>query len=327
MAFVPIHLEALPRRGRGVVNGGVLWEEPVAAALLIIDPRQTNRAGFLAFFHCANDEESLDRLLGVAYEEASHHGVYRLIGPTGVSPHLGSGVLENFFHVTPPLHTPYNPPYIPETINSSLKRWKWMNLFQLSLPSMDHKGDQQSTPVKSTKIVSIIPLSNARALSDEFLPLWREALYPESLFTIPDQEEIHFLWQWLTVWPWAGWVLMVDQRPVSFVLLQPDLAEQSRMAQGGRSPLWAWWLRWRSHRTVESGRLLFAGTLPEWRDEELEELLWQYVIRYANEQGWHTLTIGPLLEREQKNKFGGERFLATKGSIAQQKYILYASEL
>jgi hypothetical protein len=66
-----------------------------------------------------------------------------------------------------------------------------------------------------------------------------------------------------------GWLAEVNERPVGFILLQPDLASILRQTKGGRHLLWRLWFNWASHKPSQRGRILFAGVLPEWRGKVL----------------------------------------------------------
>ncbi|HRW03791.1 MAG TPA: hypothetical protein P5121_01775 [Caldilineaceae bacterium] len=300
-----IYLEALPQRKTVGAMGGILWEEAVAAAIVAIDPRVTDGSGQLILLHCANDEESLDRLLGIALEELARRGRYRLVGPIGPSPHLHCGSLTNYFHVMPPLHTPYNPPYIPELLASSMMPWQNLGLTRVSLaPPQDGKATVDPTATFATRLrelqtnprlaqVEFRPLTAALATSEQLLSLWQVASPVREFFPMPDRLEIEFLWQWITVWPWAGGVIFVADQPAGFVLLQPDLAIPNRVASGGKNPLWNWWLRWRVNRPVISGRLVYGGVSAQWQDYGIADLLWQWTVEYAQTQGWHSITVGP----------------------------------
>src|SRR5690606_17111569 len=81
-----IYVEALYGRTRRTGETGgyfstALMEEPVAATALLADPRRRDATANLALLAIANDEESLDRLLATAFEQAWAHGRSRLIGP------------------------------------------------------------------------------------------------------------------------------------------------------------------------------------------------------------------------------------------------------
>ena len=120
-------MEALPRRrtasdySGGTGFGGAFMEEPVAATVMLADERRQDGTAYLSLLHCVNDNETLERLLGAVMENLWEAGCQRVIGPTGLSPHLQSGALQNFFHLAPPLHTPYNPPYVPELLESVME--------------------------------------------------------------------------------------------------------------------------------------------------------------------------------------------------------------
>ena len=119
-------VEALPRRRQANVsnqsfpniNQGLMMEEPVAAAIVLIDPRRTDSTAHLAMLHAANNRESLERLLHAVQEQVGHEGIRRVILPVGLSPYLGTGVLQDQFHREPPLHAPYAPPYVPELFST-----------------------------------------------------------------------------------------------------------------------------------------------------------------------------------------------------------------
>lgn len=317
--LVPLYLEALPQRtsSRGVA--GAYWEEPVAAAVLCFDPRQTDGAAYLALLSCRNDEEALDRLLGAALEEAGHAGYHTLIGPTGLSPWLQSGLLENYFHVTPPLHTPYNPPYLPELMASSLSPWQESVLLHLALSPAPRSLAMANT-APSPAGVDLRPLAPQSDWAT-LLPLWQIACAAVGDYPAPDALEIAFLQSWLAQWPCAGWVAEVRGTAVGFVLLQADLGPAVRRANGGRNPLWQSWLQLRSRQRASAGRLLYGGVLPAWQGRGIGSLLWQQVLQTAQQQGWQALTIGPLLSTA-----GGTQFLLKRGATRQQRYLTYTSD-
>lgn len=325
-----IRLEALPRRRQAIGMGGALWEESVAAGFLCAESTAKGRTGRLALFHCANDEETVDRLIGVAQEELWHHGCHRFIAPTGLSPHLQSGLLTNYFHVTPPLHTPYNPPYLPELLAGTLRPLQESALFHFDVTQgetvqqdvVQEDSAQRHTTDTATSSIELQPLSPALVHSDAFLALWQTAVPPVSPFSPPDPLEVAFLWKWLTVWPWAGWVATAEGKPVGFVLLQPDLAEQSRIAKGGQNLLWALWLHWRQRTKITKGRIVFGAVLPEWQRRGIGHALWRQMVEYARQQQWQTVTIGPLPANGE-----GAAFLRQQGAQMQQTYVLYANEV
>lgn len=318
--ILPIYLEALPNRTNGSGLTAAYWEEPVAATMLVLDPRQPEGTAYLALLSCSNDEEALDRLLGAAQEAAAHQGYYRLVGPVGLSPWLQSGVLENYFHVLPPLHTPYNPPYLPELMASSLHAWQTTTLLHLPLATAAQDGLANSTPI-SAAALQVRPLHTYEPWS-ALLPLWQVACQAMGDYPTPDVMEVAFLQSWLQRWPCAGWVVEVEGMAVGFVVLQADLAGAVHRARGGRNRLWALWLQWRSRQGAKGGRLLYGAVLPAWQGRGIGTLLWQQVLITARQQGWQSLTIGPLLPTAT-----GLPFLLRRGAQPQQRYITYTNEL
>ena len=313
------HIEALPRRstGRDHAGGagfaGALMEESVAATVVLFDKRRRDRTAYLGLLQCVNDSETLERLLDGLMENWGALGCQRIIGPTGLSPHSANGVLQNFFHVTPPFHTPYNPPYLPELMESVMSPLARSRLYVIQAPTerLDPPGGA----------AQIIPFAPAR-LGGDLLPLLSSACAASGDFPPPAPDEANFLVRWWQVWPLIGWLATVNEQPVGFVLLQPDVSASVRRANGGRNLLWRFWLEWRSQRAARAGRLLFGTVLSPWRGQGIGHQLWQQALWTAQQQGWQALTIGPVAE-----KTVGIASLEKWGAKAQQQYILYGRDL
>jgi GNAT superfamily N-acetyltransferase len=312
-------MEALPRRGGashhagGAGFAGAVMEEPVAATVVLVDKQRRDRTAYLGLLQCVNDSETLERLLGALIENLVEFGCQRIIGPTGLSPHSANGGLQNFFHVTPPLHTPYNPPYLPELMESVMSPLARSHLYFIQTPT------ERLDPPRG--VAQIVPFTPAR-LSGDLLPLLSSACAANGDFPAPDRDEANFLVHWLQVWPLSGWLAMVNDQPVGFILLQPDVSASVRRANGGRNVLWRLWLDWRSKRPVRAGRLLFGTVLLPWRGQGIGHQLWQQALWAAQQQNWQSLTIGPVAE-----KTAGSAFLEKSGAKAQQQYTLYEYDL
>ena len=314
------YLEALPAHRRSSTLGSSfgtmpLMEAPVAAAAALGDPRRQDRTAYLSLFECVNDVNTLEKLIDSLSERLLAQGYRRLIGPTGLSPHLGSGVLQDYWGEVAPLHTPYNPPYLPEMIEQVLRPFSRGQLYQLDVPS-------EPLPTRPTP-AKLSPLTPAR-LSEDLLPLFTAAClpWPRADFAPPDTLEVNFLLEWLQTWPLPGWLAEVDNEPVGFVLLQSDLAPTLRRAQGGRRPWWRLWLNWASRRPTRQGRLLYLAVLPNWQRRGIGSQLLQRVLAFAREQGWQRLTIGPIPSIGAANKF-----LQRHDAEPRQSYLLYQKDL
>ncbi|MEZ4735778.1 MAG: GNAT family N-acetyltransferase [Caldilineaceae bacterium] len=283
-----LHLEAFPRRRSSTGVGTALFEEVVAAGVVTIDRRRPQPAAYLQLFHCVNDEDVLDQFLAKVMEHLWSQGIYHFVGPLGPSPFLQSGVLHNYFHVTPPLYTAYNPPYLPEFMESSLTPWQHLQLFQQPISlTVAIAPVKQIIPDRN---ITLSPLAVSR-LAEDLLPLWQIACRALGDFLAPDQNDTCFMLQWLQEWPLWGWLATVADEPVGFVLLQPDLALALRRANGGRTYLWRWWLQWRSRRNVRAGRLPYEAVAPAWRGRGIGRLLWQQALWSAQQQGWQHLSV------------------------------------
>ena len=290
-----------------------MMEEPVAAAVLLVDPRRRDRTAYLGLLHCANDQESLERLLGAAMEQLWPFGCQRLLGPVGLSPYLQTGALQDYFNLMPPLHTPYNPPYMPDVMFGVMENLAETRLFHAGVPI-------QLSPLHANP--ARLTLFDPDRLSQDLLPLLVEACAVQTDFPPPDAAEAEFLLQWLGILPLCGWLAMIDDQPVGFILLQPDLSTSLARAKGGRNPVWRLWLAWRSQRPTAAGCVLFSSVLPAWRGRGIGSQLWRQALVTAREYGWRSLSVGPLPAQAP-----AAAFLQAQGATPRQTYRVYTSDM
>jgi ribosomal protein S18 acetylase RimI-like enzyme len=263
--------------------------------------------------HCANDAESMERLLYYLAEPLRARGYRKIIGPTGLSPHLGSGLLQDYWNITPPLHTPYNPPYLPEISGHVWQARSSGRLYHLPVPSRPRSGP--AAPATLT-------LLNPERLITDLLPLLASACPLWLDFTSPDAKEAAFLLRWLRQGPLWGWLACVGAQPAGFILLQPDLSPRLKLTGGGYNPLTRLWLAWTVRRPVQRGRILFAGVLPDWRGQGIGRQLLHQALVEAQQRGWESVSIGPL-----PTTAPGSRFLEHLGAQPRQTVLLYQVEL
>lgn len=302
-----------PRPGSQAWAAEPMFEPPVIAAVALYDSRRRDRTAYLALLHAVNDPEPLERLLERLAESLGPLGCRRLIGPTGLSPHLETGLLRDCWDRLPPLSTPYDPPYLPEIAAIHLQPLAQARLYHLAIPP-------EPPPVPSSP-AEIAPLEPAR-LAGDLLALMVAACPAWAGFPPPDEQEAAFILRWLSRWPLYGWLALVDTRPVGFVLLQPDLGSRLKRAGGGRNPLWRPWLLWAGRRPARQGRLLYGAVLPDWGGQGIGRQLLRQALVTSHSLGWQRLSCGPLPDGST-----GSKFLEHHGATAEQKYTLYQREL
>jgi GNAT superfamily N-acetyltransferase len=313
-----VHTEALRKRQQSaspyVAPDGSIFDKPVAATVVLGDPRRRDNTAYLGLLRCVNDAGTLKRLMEYLLETLASRGYRRLIGPTGLSPHLDAGLLQDYWHIVPPLHTPYNPPYMPEIAGIVLRPFARSQLYYLDIPP--------ELPPAPPNRARLLPLQLNR-LATDLLPLLVAACPVWADFPPPDAEEATFLLRWLGRWPLYGWLAEVDAQPVGFTLLQPDLAPRLRLAKGGRNLLWRiWLLAWASRRPVRHGRVLYAAVLPDWQGQGIGYQLLHQAMLTAHRQGWQSLTFGPFPTMAPAVKF-----LKQYGAQPRQTYLLYQKAL
>lgn len=336
MTPIFVYTEALARRQTSAkrsshpspATAAGLFEKTVTATVVLRDPRRRDGTAYLGLLRCVNSLESLEHLLDRLAEILWASGCRRVIGPTSLSPHLETGVLQDYWHQLPPLHTPCNPPYLPELVGIALHPLGRSQLYHMEIPPElppSPPARAQLLPLELAHLVTA-KRDSAQAHSKfsvgSLLPLLAAACPPWADFPPPDAEEAAFLLRWLGRWPLYGWLAQVNEQPVGFVLLQPDLAPLSRRAKGGRNPLWRPWLAWRSRRPVRQGRLLFGAVLPEWRGQGIGRQLLHQALVTGHHLGWRTLSIGPL-----PRAAAACAFLEGSGARPGQTYLLYQRDL
>ena len=319
-----VHVEALYRTGvrrartdqQEIPLTSVL-EKPLAAAVALFDPRRGDDTAYLSALKLADDAEAFARLYDHLAEALSDAGLSRLVGPVGLSPHLGRGLLVNSWDAWPPQHTPTNPPYLPELLERRARVGQVGRLYEVAV------GEE------SVAAAAAQPFDVGR-LAGELRPLLAAAVDDSGGFAPPDAAEAAYLLR--ASGPGAfGGLAEVGGAPVGFVLLAPDNAGRLRATRGGR-PLWGRAaLALGGARPASAGRLLFGGVLPAWRGRGVGSGLWAWALAAARSRGWRTLTIGPLWSpRRRQSPFSDSpsqstaaAFLLGRGALARQTYHLY----
>lgn len=309
-------LEAMCRRSVGLhMQPGALTPtsisitaEPVAVSALspLVDRPQ---AAHLGLFHCANNEEVLNRFLEMVAEENSSQQLY---GPAGISPYLQAGVLGNHWQDQPPLHTPSSPPFLYDLMDKVMKLEGSSRLYWAQVPA-------EPIPARSAEAARLKPLIPA-SLAADLYPLMAAA-FQDSPAGTPNREETGLLLAYLAHFPSLGWLALVGENPAGFIFLQPDLASRLRRAGGGRFRWWQAWFRRMRDRPVEKGRLLFGSVLPQYRGRGIGRQLWQAALRTGRELGWQAISIGPVGDNQP-----GTRFLTTQGAVPRQQYSWFSWE-
>lgn len=293
LAAQPLYLEALPHRRQSVyapgnqpLLAGAVFEQPVAATVLLCEPDPAATA-YLSMLQCINDEETLDRLLGVAMERAAEAGCARLVGPSGPLPGWGGGALLDHFDRLPPLHTPYTPPYLADLLAASMEVCQEQVL--LSLPV--------ATGVPAAAGPALLTPLLLHELASVHLPLLAAALTPHSDMAELPPDAAALLLHWIGVYPTAGWLAEVDGAAAGFVVVQPDLAPLVRRTGGGRWLPWRWYGAWAQARPARRGRLLFGAVAPAWRQHGVGRQLLAQARHHAATVGWSELICGPFTAR------------------------------
>lgn len=322
MAPVLLTVDAVQRAtgGGGMADGmlpAVAGEVSVGQAMLLRDGRCA--LAHAALLDVANDEEALERLLSALAEQAAEAGLPGVTLGAGLVPAFPEGVLLDNYHVDPPLHGAYNPPFLPDLLAEQAEPLFHRRLWSLSLDAGKSDGAKPGDAANLT-----IEPAPPDLLAGDLLPLleeiWRSSAASAAGFAAPDALEVGFL---LALWQVAPLTLLVArraERAVGFCLLQPDLGPQLRRLRGGR-PLWAQtWRALRPPQRAGSGRLLLGGVAPDTTGQGVGGALWHSALAHARASGWLSLTIGPVDEGAPV-----EEFLAVQGVTPHHRSVVFLS--
>ncbi len=320
-----IHLDAFRRQRRigqhdsiadGLSLPGAIFEEPVGAAALISDPRRSDRTAYLALLRTINSEDAMERLFHTLFEYIQQLGCRRAIGPVGLSPFLNTGVLQDYFHLTPPLHTAYNPPYFPELLAQVMQPIRSQRLFRIPTAT---RIDGWSSPQSAEYTIVSRPIAE---LSGSLLPLLQVACDDGLFFPLPDEHEAEYLCHIIGAFPSHLRVAERNGTPLGFTLLQADYARLLRRAKGSRNPIRMLALKVGMHRAISDGRIIFGAVAPQFQGQGVGKQLLADALTQARRLGWRSMAIGPLTQTS-----AAAGFLTGAGAVAQQKYTLYEIEL
>lgn len=286
-----------------------VFERILVAAVMVIDPRRKGKTAHLALPHFASDKEAFDVLYYHLVETLSARGYHRVITPTGLSPHLGSGLLVDSWDERPPLHTPSNPPYLPELIETRFRPMQEGRLYNIDLPAQ--------LPERTAGPAAIQPFDPSR-LATDLLPLLAAATEnPTAAFPPPDAAEAAFLLRVLGQKNMFGLLAEVNGEAAGFVLAGPD--DNRQWSRRGLPGVMA---RPSGTQRRLGGRVFFAGVLPGWRQQGIGAQLWEALHLRAVASQWQTLVAGPLW-RPAGGESAAEAFLARRGAVPRQTYRLY----
>lgn len=319
-----VHIEAMYRTGlrrsrtdqQEIPMTSVL-EKPLAVAMPVIDPRRKGRTAHLSMLQLAADEEGFDRLLAHLAETYAALGYRRFVGPVGISPHLGSGILVDSWNEWPPVHTPANPPYLPELLERRMRPLQTGRLYHVAVPN-----DQ---PPTLNGLANLSHIDPAR-LAGDLLPLLVTATANETAgFPAPDAAEATLILQLLHLDILIAGLATIQDEPVGFVLLGPDIAGRLRATGGGRNPLGRGRLALTRSRAVAGGRVFFGAVLEAWRGRGIGRQLWHWAMQESASRRWRELTIGPIWEPSNIHPAAAGAFLQRQGAVSRQTYQLFES--
>jgi hypothetical protein len=306
-------------------------ENGQAVGRLAVLCNQGSQAGFeqdAAHFYLYETErnpEITKRMFDIGTSWAKEHGLKRLLGPKGMSPLDGLGLLVRGFDHRPAFGMPYNPPFYPDL----LTEYGFQNIREIEsgylnpqIFSMPEKVFRAAELVQERKGFRVLQLHSRKDLREAIHLLGKMyngaltgtdgnvALSDEDLDTITGG----LLW---IAQPELIKLILKDEQPVGFLLAYPDISAGLQATRGRIFPFG--WIRllWEKSHTSWID-INGAGIIAEYRGMAATALLFAELFRSVTASGQfkhaEVIQIGVENERMRRELQGmGIDFYKTHG--------------
>ncbi len=229
--------------------------EPVGR-LAAIDNRHYNdfyqaRTGFFFYFDCIDDQQAAGQLFAAAFDWLRQRGLKEVIGPKGLTPLDGVGLLVRGFDERVAFGQAWNPPYYVQLVEAQgfasrreldsgvLRR-------EAPFPARIHQLAERVRQRRGLEIMRFHSRRDLRALLPHLQSLYNQTLSGVRDNYPLDEAEAKVMADQL-LWfsdPRLVKAIVKDGQPVGFLLAYPDVADGLRRARGRLFPTgWATLLR------------------------------------------------------------------------------------
>lgn len=223
--------------------------------IMALDNRRYNefnheRTAFFYFFECEDDPAASGALFDAAFAWARARGLDKMIGPKGMTPLDGAGILVEGFEHRPAFGMPYTPPYYPKLIEAAGFRMHretvsgFLSRETAVFPERVHELAARVRERRGLRIRSFKKRSELRGLVAFLKELYNNSLSgTRENFPLTEADVAGLADQllWFADPALIKLVVKVDEaggeeRPVGFVLGYPDISAALQRTRGRLLP-------------------------------------------------------------------------------------------
>jgi len=211
----------------------------------------SERTGFFYFFECEDDPAAAAALFDAAFAWCRAHGLDKMVGPKGLTPLDGAGILVQGFEHRPAFGMPYTPPYYPKLIEAAGFRMHretvsgYLSRETAVFPERIHELAARVRERRGLRIQAFHKRKELRGLVTFLKDLYNDSLSgTRENFPLTDADVAGLADQllWFADPALVKLVVKVDEtgkgeeKPVGFVLGYPDISAAIQRTRGRLLP-------------------------------------------------------------------------------------------
>ncbi|MFW6089002.1 MAG: N-acetyltransferase family protein [Gemmatimonadota bacterium] len=248
--------------------------------------------GFFGFFECEDRQETADALFEAAAAWLRARELEVMRGPASFSTNEQVGLLVDGFDMQPVVMMPYNPPYYERLIEAAgFEKAQDLLALHLVLPEIPEFLLKRERRLAKRLDVTVrhIDMDDFEAELDRVRQLYNAAWERNWGFVPMTEAEIRFMAHELEplLKKDPEQVVIVedeDGEPIGFALWLKDYNQALKHADGKLFPFGLLKILWHA-RSIDMGRVLTLGLVPEHRQRGIDNLLYLRIIRAAHAKG------------------------------------------
>ncbi|MBI5842374.1 MAG: hypothetical protein HZB19_19985 [Chloroflexi bacterium] len=265
----------------------------------VLDNRHYNEfnresTAFFYLFECENNADAATGLFTAAFDWARSRGLTKIIGPKGLTPMDGFGLLVKGFEHRPAFGLPYNPEYYVHLIEAQgfTKLGEAVSGYigtDIQFPERIHELAERIAKRRGLRIARYEKRSDLHALVPKLKDLYNDSLRGTSGNTPLTDEEADTLANQL-LWfanPRLIKIVMKGNEPVGFLFAYPDISAALQKTKGRLFPL-GWLTLLRELKRTDWLNINGAGLLPEHRGSGGTAILYSEMFKSVRESGQFT---------------------------------------
>ncbi len=264
--------------------------------LAVLDNRRYNEfnheaAAFFYLFECEDHLDAATALFDAGFDWARSRGLNKILGPKGLTPLDGFGLLVKGFEHRPAFGLPYNPAYYIPLVEAQGFRADRDAVSgylgaDIQFPDRIHELAERIARRRGLYVARYQKRADLRALVPNLKKLYNDSLRGTTGNTPLTDEEVESLANQL-LWfadPKLIKIVMKGDEPVGFLFAYPDISAALQKTRGRLFPFGWLTLLLELHRT-DWININGAGLLPEYRGSGGTAILYSEMFKSVRDSG------------------------------------------